>query len=80
MKTKSLSMQRNAARAMKDAMHIGVDPMNANDTFGMVYVQRFYVPTIKRREQNFDAIRRQVRSPRIYSRSHAIEVWESEAE
>ena len=80
MKTKSLSLQRRAARAMKDAMHIGIDPMDANETFGLCFAKPFAVPEIKRRERNFDAIRKQLRSPRIYTRSHAIELWESDNE
>lgn len=77
MKTKSLSMQRNAARAMKDAMHIGVDPMDANVTFGICYANPLLVPRVKYRERQL-ATQHKARTPRIYTRSQAIEMWERE--
>ena len=74
MKSKPLTMQRAAQRAMKHAIHIGVDPTNTVIVQGACFAKPFAVPRIKAWEKRQDKARR------IYTRSHAIEVWDNEAE
>ena len=73
MKSKQVTLQRQAARAMKDAMHIGVDPLNTVIVQGACFAQ----PGAVRLIRSFEKRERNERRERIYSRSHAIDAWEN---
>lgn len=85
MKSKTLTLQRAAQRAMKDAAHIGVDPLNSVIVQGACFTQPSAVRLIRSFERKEAAKRKEdaqtnARRRYWYSRAEAIDGWQNENE